>query len=185
MRKLIVSAWMSLDGVFDADTMPEWFFPYDCVGRQEYIKEGVMGYDVLLLGRKTYEMLAAYWSPLKNNEAGVADKLNSAPKFVVSSSLQKAEWNDSTIIKENIVEEITRLKQEPGREIQIIGSATLVHSLADTGLIDGYRFLIHPIVAGNGRRFFKDGMRTNGMKLVKTQTLDLGVVALCYECIKE
>jgi dihydrofolate reductase len=181
MSKLIVSAWISLDGIFDAGTMPQWFNPFDSKERQAYIRDGILAADVLLFGRKTYEMLAPYWSSLKNNEMGVAAKLNSVPKFVVSSTLKTAEWNNSTIIKGDIAEEITRLKQQPGKEIQIEGSATLVQSLAQANLIDEYRFLVHPIIAGSGRRFFTEGMQTNGLKLVKTQPFDKGVVLLCYQ----
>ncbi|HTD98013.1 MAG TPA: dihydrofolate reductase family protein [Mucilaginibacter sp.] len=181
MRKLIVSAWISLDGIFDAELMGQWFNPFDSESRQNYIKDGILACDALLFGRKTYEMLAPYWSSMKNNEMGVAGKLNSAPKYVVSSTLEKADWNNSTIINENLVEEITRLKQQPGREIQIEGSATLVQSLTGTGLIDEYRFLVHPIIVGSGKRFFKDGAHTEGLKLVKAETLDKGVIALYYE----
>ena len=124
MRKLIVSAWMTLDGVFDAGSMDQWFNPYDSAGRQEYIRDGILEANAQLYGRTTYEMLAPYWSAMKNNEMGVAAKLNSEPKYVVSSTLRKAEWNLSTIIKENVVEEIRKLKEQPGREIQIVGSAT-------------------------------------------------------------
>ena len=131
--------------------------------------------------RKTYEMLAPYWSSLKNNEMGVAAKLNSVPKYVVSSTLQKAEWSNSTIIKDQVTEQIIRLKQQPGQEIQIEGSATLVESLTAGGLIDEYRFLVHPVIAGNGRRFFTGGMHTKGLKLVNTQTFGSGVILLCYQ----
>src|SRR6266567_4387146 len=175
MRKLVVSAWVTLDGVFDADTMDQWFNLYDSEERQEYIREGILASGALLLGRTTYEMLAPYWSSMKNNEMGVAAKLNSAPKYVVSSTLKRAEWNNSTIIKDNVVEEITMLKQQPGHEIQIEGSATLVQSLMETDLIDEYRFLVHPIIMGSGKRFFKDGMVTTRLKLVSTKTYPLGV----------
>jgi dihydrofolate reductase len=90
MRKIVVSAWVTLDGVFDADTMEQWFNPYDSNERQAYIKAGILACDAILLGRVTYEMLAPYWSALKNNEMGVADKLNSVPKYVVSSTLKKS-----------------------------------------------------------------------------------------------
>jgi dihydrofolate reductase len=185
MRKIVVSAWVTLDGVFDADIMDQWFIPYDSQARQEYIREGILACDAILLGRVTYEMLAPYWSSLKKNEMGIADKLNSLPKYVVSSTLKKAKWNNSTIIKENIVEEISRLKQQPGTEIQIEGSATLVQSLMEANLIDEYRFLVHPVIMGSRKRFFKDGMHTAGLKLVKTQTLDSGVILLCYEAAKK
>lgn len=181
MGKLIVSAWMTLDGVFDAEKMPQWFNPYDSPSRQDYIRDGILAADALLLGRTTYEMLAPYWSTLKNNEMGVADKLNSVPKYVVSSKLEKADWNNSTIIRENIVAEISRLKEKPGGEIQIEGSATLVRSLMDAGLIDEYRFLVHPVIMGSGKRFFKEGMRNPVLKLMKTQTLGKDVMLLCYQ----
>src|SRR5260370_9523004 len=99
MRKLIVSAWITLDGVFDAGNMNQWYNPYDSGERQESIRSGILAADALLFGRKTYEMLAPYWSSLKNNEMGAAAKLNSLPKFVVSSTLQLAEWNTSKTIK--------------------------------------------------------------------------------------
>ncbi|MDB5135117.1 MAG: dihydrofolate reductase [Mucilaginibacter sp.] len=181
MRKLVVSAWITLDGVFDADLMEEWFSPFDSESRQNYIRDGILACDALMFGRKTYEMLAPYWSSLKNNEMGVAGKLNSAPKYVISSTLKNADWNNSTIISENIKEEITRLKQQPGTEIQIEGSANLVQSLMEADLIDEYRFLVHPIIMGSGKSFFKEGMHTKGLKLIKTEQLDKGVIALYYE----
>jgi len=184
MRKLVVSAWTTLDGIFDAKTMSEWFAPFDSPERQAYIRDGILACDALLLGRTTYEMLAPHWSVQKNNEMGVADKLNSAPKFVVSSKLKKAEWNNSTIIKKNVKEEVTKLKNQPGKEIQIEGSAILVESLMEDGLIDEYRFLVHPVIIGSGKRFFKDGMQSAGMKLTKSQPLDKGVMLLCYESVK-
>ena len=183
LRKLVVSEWVTLDGVFDADSMKEWFEPYDSSGRQEYIKENVLTSDAFLVGRVTYEMLAAYWPNQKNNEMGVADRLNSAPKYVVSSTLKKAEWNNSTIISEDVVEEITKLKQQPGQDILVFGSATLVQSLMEADLVDEYRFLVHPIIMGSGKRFFSDEMAATKLKLVKTKTLDLGVTLDCYQSI--
>jgi dihydrofolate reductase len=180
-RKLVVSEWVTLDGVFDADKMAQWFTPYDSDDRRACITESILGCDALLLGRTTYEMLAPHWSALRNNEEGLADKLNSMSKYVVSTTLKTAEWDNSTIIKEKVVEEITRLKKQPGHEIQIEGSATLVQSLMEAELIDEYRFLVHPIILGSGKRFFKEGMDTTKLKLVKTKTLDLGVVLHCYQ----
>jgi dihydrofolate reductase len=183
LRKLVVSEWVTLDGVFDADSMKEWFEPYDSSGRQEYIKENVLTSDAFLVGRVTYEMLAAYWPNQKNNEMGVADRLNSAPKYVVSSTLKKAEWNNSTIINEDVVEEITKLKQQSGQDILVFGSATLVQSLMEADLVDEYRFLVQPIIMGSGKRFFSDEMAATKLKLVKTKTLDLGVTLDCYQSI--
>lgn len=181
MRKLIVSEWMTLDGVFDADTMQEWFSPFDTVAKKEYIRESIVSADALLVGRTTYEMLAAYWPHEKNDDNGPASKINSMEKFVVSRKLEKADWNNSKIINKDIIEEIKKLKQQKGNEIQIPGSASLVQSLMKENLIDGFRFLIHPVIIGSGKRFFKDGMKTSGMKLVKTQAIGKGVVLLCYQ----
>jgi dihydrofolate reductase len=181
LRKLIVSEWMTLDGVFDADTMKDWFEPYDSPERQNYIRENVLTSDAFLFGRVTYEMLASYWPNQKNNEMGVADRLNSAPKYVVSSTLKKAEWNNSTIINEDVVEEVAKLKQQPGQDILMFGSATLVQSLMEAELIDEYRFLVHPTIMGAGKRFFKDGMLATKLNLVKTKTLSSGVTLDCYQ----
>ena len=181
MGKLIVSEWITLDGVFDGKIMDKWFQPFDSEDRRAYIIKTMAACDAILFGRTTYEMLAPYWSPLKNNEDGLADKINSVPKYVVSTKLKKADWNNSTIIRENVVEEITRLKQKQGNEMHIEGSATLVQSLMEANLIDEYRFLVHPIIMGSGKHFFKEGMKTTGMKMVKTEILDKGVILLCYQ----
>ena len=184
MRKLIVKEWITLDGIFDGDTMDEWFHPFQSDEKIEYIQNMVQASDAMLYGRTTYEMLAPYWSKFKHNEMGIAEKLNSVPKFVVSSSLKSADWNNSTIIRNNVVEEISRLKNQPGQQILIDGSATLVQSLMGTALIDEYQFLVHPIMVGKGRRFFRDSMHTPALKLVKTKTFPLGVMLVCYQPAK-
>ncbi|HEU4555800.1 MAG TPA: dihydrofolate reductase family protein [Chitinophaga sp.] len=183
MRKLVVATWMSLDGIFDAETMSQWFNPYDSEARQTYIREGILAADAILFGRKTYEMLAPYWSSLKNNEMGIAGKLNSVAKYVVSATLQQATWENSTIIKENVMKAIAQLKQQPGSEIQVEGSATLVSGLAEAGLVDEYRFLVHPHIMGSGKRFFPEGQQ-QGLELVSAKTLDKGVIVLSYRPVK-
>lgn len=133
----------------------------------------------------TYKMLAPYWSVLADDaQEGVAGKLNNTPKFVVSSKLKKADWNNSTIIKDKVIKEINKLKQQPGKEIQVIGSATLVQSMMKANLIDEFRFLVNPVIVGRGKPFFKDRMRTKGLELVKTETLALGVIFVSYKPIK-
>jgi dihydrofolate reductase len=180
MRKLLVSEWMTLDCVFDADTMAEWWNPYTSPEREAYVQERIAAAGAFVLGRKTYEMLAPYWSAMKNNEMGVAAKLNSAPKYVVSSTLKAGEWNNTTVIKGGVVEEITKLKNEAGKDLLIMGSATLLQSLMAADLIDEYWFLVQPIVMGRGKRVFKDSAGPSRLKLVRTTTLGLGVVGLCY-----
>ncbi len=183
-RKIIVSMWMTLDGVFDADTMNQWFNPYHSDERGKYIHDSISGSDALLIGRTTYEMLAGYWPYQKNDDNGPASSINSMPKYVVSSSLKAANWNNSTIIKENFVEEIKKLKQQPGGDILIPGSASLVHSLMETDLIDEYQFLVQPIIMGSGKRFFKEETPTTRLKLTRSKTFPMGVVLLCYQPAK-
>jgi len=180
-RNLIVTEWVTLDGVFDADTMDQWYAPYDSPERQTYIQQNINTSDAFLLGRTSYEMLAPYWSAMQNNEMGVAGRLNSAPKYVVSSTLQKADWNNSTILRDNVAQHIQTLKQQPGQNILIMGSGTLVRSLMKSNLIDEYRLLVHPHIMGNGKRFFRDEMTATGLELVNTKTLTHGVIALDYK----
>ncbi len=181
MGRLLVSVWVTLDGVFDASTMEQWFHPYHSDERGEYIKNQILACDALLLGRATYEMLAPYWSSLKNNEMGIADKMNGVSKYVASSTLRKVDWNHSTILNGNVADEIAKLKQQPGRDILIPGSATLVHSLMGEHLIDEYQFLVHPHYQGSGKRFFNGTLDVTRLRLVETRTFSLGVVLLCYE----
>lgn len=181
MRRLVVSEWITLDGIFDADAMDQWFTPYHSDARGECIQEGIMASDALLLGRVSYEMLAAYWPNLKNNEFGIAGRLNSMPKYIVSSTLKNAEWSPSTIIKENVVDEVARLKQQPGQNILVTGSATLVQSLMKADLVDEYRFLVHPIIMGSGKRFFKEGMDMTKLEVIESKQLGMGVNFLRYQ----
>jgi dihydrofolate reductase len=176
--KLAVSAWVTLDGVFDADTMDQWFMPYDSPERGESIRDGVLAADAALIGRTTYEMLAPYWSAKTNNEDGIADKLNTMPKYVVSSTLEKADWNNTTIIKDDVVRRIAELRS--GREILIMGSATLVKSLMDADLIDEFRLLVQPVIMGAGKRFFAEDMPMTRLKLAKTKFLPSGVNLVWY-----
>ncbi len=146
MRKLWVKAWVTLDGVFDADTMEHWWPPanepaVDEARRMQYIMEEYSKGDAYLLGRVTYEMLWPGWSTQTTGD-GPGPLLNRMHKYVVSTTLETAPWKESTIIRGNVVEEITRLKQQPGKDIIIDGSASLVQSLMGTDLIDEYRFLV-------------------------------------------
>jgi dihydrofolate reductase len=182
MRKVIVAEFLTLDGVMEASE--EWQPPYVSDDVAEEIRAEILGAEASLLGRTTYEIFAAYWPLQTHNEFGIADKLNSERKFVVSTTLERAQWNNSTLIKGNVVEEIRKLKQQPGGDIRIAGSATLVQSLMKAGLIDEYLLLVHPIVRGRGKRLFKDGMDTTALKLVETKSFSSGVVLLRYQPIR-
>lgn len=181
MSKLIVSEWMSLDGVFDAETMGEWWAPYESEERAALIQDAIRSAGAFLFGKRTYEMLAPYWSAFKNDEMGVAAKLNSAPKYVVSSTLASGSWNNTTIVKHDAGKEIARLKQVTEKDLLLMGSAKLVQSLMEDGVIDEYQFLITPIVAGKGRRLFGAGPGTTRLTLATSKALRSGVIAVTYK----
>lgn len=174
MRKLVVTEFMSLDGVVEA---PMWSLPYWNDEIANFKGEEGNASDALLLGRVTYEGFAAAW-PNSTDEG--APYFNSVRKYVVSTTLDKAEWNNSVIIKDNVVEEIARLKQQDGRDITVHGSALLAQTLVRHGLVDSYRFLVYPLVLGKGRRMFDEGTEAK-LKLVDTRTFSSGVVGLIYE----
>ena len=179
MRKIVVGEFVSADGVMEA--ADQWQLPFQTDEMGEITERQIRDAGAFMMGRVTYEMFAGYWPTLKNNEFGVADKMNSAPKYVVSTTLQKADWNNSTHIKSNVVEEIRKLKQQPGGDIAIIGSMKLVRSLLDADLIDEVQMLVHPIVLGKGGRLFADGGRRSDMKLADSKILSNGVVYLSYQ----
>lgn len=178
MRKLIVSEFVSLDGVMEAPDQWHLQFWHDAMG--EYKLEEVLTSGALLLGRVTYEGFAEAW-PSVTDEVGFAEKMNSMPKFVVSTTLTEAGWNNSTLIKENVVEEVARLKQQPGDDVLVAGSADLVHTLMENDLVDEYRLMVHPIVVGSGKRLFRDGSGGKTLRLVESKTLGPDVVNLTFE----
>lgn len=176
MGKIIAGEYITLDGVMEA---PEnWQFPYYSDDYAAWNTTQVLEADALLLGRVTYEIFASHWPLQTHNEFGVADKLNAMPKFVVAPSLEKAEWNNSTLIRTNVNEEIARLKQNFSGNIGIAGSATLVRSLVQAGLIDQLNLSLHPIVLGSGKRLFTEGH--TALKLADSKVFSSGVVVLTY-----
>lgn len=179
-RRLIASEWLSLDGVFDANSMDTWFSPFESEERNQYIRENVHSSDALLLGRITYEMLAQYWPNQRDNQFGISDRLNGMPKHVVSTTLKDGVWNNTSVIDSNVEERVAELKKQRGQDIIIFGSARLVESLMSHGLIDEYRLLVHPVIAVSGKRFFRDGM-AGKLKLARTTTFKNGVMVLRYE----
>jgi dihydrofolate reductase len=185
VRKVIVSMFVSLDGVMEDPGGAEkfehggWTMPYwdDGIGKFKF--EELFAADALLLGRVTYQGFAAVW-PSQADEAGFADRMNNLPKYVVSTTMQEAEWNNSRLIKENVVEEVSRLKEQPGQDILIFGSGVLVHTLMQHGLVDEYRLLVYPVVLGSGKRLFKDGSNAK-LRLVEPKPFGSGVVLLTYQ----
>jgi dihydrofolate reductase len=184
MRKIVVSEGVTIDGVFDAQTMGQWAAPFYSDEKDEFVRKSVLAADALLLGRTTYDLQAWYWPSQKEDKYGIANHKNSMPKYVVTSKPLQAQWNNSKMINKNVVEEIAKLKQQPGKDILIEGSATLVESLVQAGLVDEYRLMVHPVIAGSGKRFFKDGMGLTKLRLVDSKPISLGVVLLTYEPTK-
>jgi dihydrofolate reductase len=179
MKKLIVSQWMSLDGTNDATTMAEWFNPYHSESRAKSIQETIQNAGIFLYGRNTYQMLYPYWSSMQNNEMGVAEKLNKSKKYVVSTTLTEAAWENTSIIKTDTIQKITELKHEAGGNILVQGSTTLVKSLMAAGLVDELKLLIQPHIMGVGGNLF-EGMN-KALNLIDLQKLENGVVLASYQ----
>jgi dihydrofolate reductase len=177
MRKIAASLHMSLDGVVQSpDT---WVFPYNYANDEmmQAIGSSMATTDAMLLGRVTYQEFAAHWP---SQTGDIADYMNNTPKLVVSTTLDTVDWKNSTLIGGNVVEELTRYKQQPGRNLNLVGSATLVQSLLREGLLDELRLLLCPIVVGSGRRLFEGGGAPVPLKLVDAQTFSTGVQWLTY-----
>jgi len=177
MRKIIVTEFLSLDGVMEA---PEkWSFPYMNDEIMKFKSDELFASGALLLGRATYETFAAAW-PSRTDPGGFADRMNSLPKYVLSNTLKEVKWNNSRLIKGNAVDEISKLKQEAGQDIVVHGSRALVTWLLGHALIDEYHLLVYPIVLGSGKRLFSDQARGT-LKLVESKLFGTGVVALIYQ----
>jgi len=194
MRKLIVLSFITLDGVMQAPGGPEedptggfefggWTVDYwdDFLGK--VMAEQMEKPFDLLLGRKTYEIFAAYWPYVKSDTADqmMAEKLNNAKKYVVSTTLNKLDWRNSTLIKGNVVQEIKNLKEQNGPELQVHGSSNLIQTLLEHDLIDKLRLKTFPITLGNGKRLFGEGTIPAAFKLVESKTSTTGVIAATYD----
>ncbi len=178
MRKIVAGLFVSLDGVMESPE--QWHFPYfnDEMGAAVGAQMAETG--TMLLGRRTYEEFAAFW-PNQDADDPTAGHMNTMPKVVVSTTLQAVEWQNSTLIRDNVADEIAKLKGQPGKNIGITGSGTLVRSLLRDGLLDELHLLVHPIVVGSGKRLFEDGGAQVPLKLVDSRTFSTGVLSVTYE----
>jgi dihydrofolate reductase len=179
VRKIVAAEFLSLDGVMESPD--RWHFPYfnDEMGRA--VGEGFAASDALLMGRVLYEEWAAYWPNQDPEENPVAATMNSIRKYVVSTTLEEPiGWNNTSLIQENVAEELSELKRQPGKDIVISGSGALVRSLLDGGLIDELKLMVHPVVVGSGKRLFEEGERQTALDLVDSRTFSTGVVYLTY-----
>ncbi len=192
MRKLVVGTFLTLDGVMQAPGNPQedteggfkyggWQGPYFDADAGRFISEQIAAGEALLLGRVTYQIFAAYWPHAPADDA-IARKLNSMPKYVWSTTLDKLEWNNSTLVKGDIVQEVTKLKQQPGSGIlSVTGSGKLAQTLMQRDLVDEYSLWIHPVVLGSGKRLFAAGIDPMKLKLINTKTTASGIVILTYQ----
>lgn len=178
MRKVIASNVVSLDGFFESSAkqldwvvLDEEFF--------QYAREMLQAADTLLFGRLTYQHMAAHWPSAPKDE--IADKMNSLHKIVFSTSLKKADWNNSRLVQGNAADEIANLKQQPGKDMVILGSATLASFLLQKALIDEYRVILNPVLIGAGNPLFKGITHRVRLKLERTKVLASGVVVLYYQ----
>ena len=178
MRRVVAVELVSVDGVMGSPE--EWAFTYSNDEREEANAAGMAASDAMLLGRVTYEGLAAFW-PNQPGGTPMVDYINSVPKHVVSRTLEEPlGWNNSTLLEGDVAEGVAELKQEPGKDITIIGSGALVRSLLREGLLDELRLMVHPIVLGGGKRLFEDGGDRKALELVDSQTFGTGVLYLTY-----
>lgn len=188
MRKIIVTEFITLDGVVEAPGGNEtphphggWQAKYSSPEGGKYKMEELLNVDSLLLGRKTYEQFANYWPTQTGNVFG--DSMNQYPKYVVSTSLQKAEWNNSYILRD-VAKEVAELKNADGGSILIYGSATLVKSLLHHDLIDELRLMVIPVSVGGGLKFFDDNLELKKFGLISSQVMENGVIIVHYEPIR-
>ena len=178
MRKLFVSNLMSLDGFFEGPNHEfNWFTPDEEFF--DYAKDMLRSVDTILFGRATYQHMAAYWPSAEPDE--IADKMNNLPKLVVSRTLKKVEWNNSALIPGDFAREISQLKEKPGKDIVILGSAMLASDLLQQGLIDEYRVILAPLLLGRGNPLFRDIRQKFALKLGRTKLLRSGVIVLYYQ----
>jgi dihydrofolate reductase len=181
MGKLVVTEFITLDGVIEE---PGWSFEFDRGDEGENYKgEELKAADAQLLGRITYQGFAKAW-PTMTDTGWFGEMMNSMPKYVVSTTLtdEEADWNNSTVIRDDVVNRISGLKREAARDILVAGSSQLVKTLAEHDLVDEYRLMVYPLVLGKGKRLFGDGTRRTKLRLVDTKAVGPdGVIILTYQ----
>ena len=192
MRKLVVNEFVSLDGVMQAPGSPDedrsggfehggWQMPYFDEVQMNVVSEGMAATGAYLFGRKTYDIFAAYW-PHQPAGNPFADTLNGLPKYVVSTTLSEPlGWQNSTLIRGDVAAEVAKLKQQPGKDIAVLGSGELVQTLVRHDLVDEYWLMICPLVLGSGKRLFRDADARTRLRLVDSKTTTTGAVMLTYQ----
>ncbi|MFF8845303.1 dihydrofolate reductase family protein [Streptomyces sp. NPDC015127] len=191
MGKIVISENVSLDGVVQDPTGEEGFARGGWFGRlgdkdreawAEVESDEALGAEALLLGRRSYEWFAARWP---SRSGAWADRLNSLPKYVVSSTLEDPDWNNSTVLAGEVVNEVSKLKQELDGDIVVYASGRLVRTLWEHDLADELRLMVHPVVLGAGERLFGETGGTKSMRLLSIRTLGDGLAYLTYELVRD
>jgi dihydrofolate reductase len=190
MGRIVVTEFVSLDGVVEDPGGSEnfkhsgWSFEFSRGEEGDKFKlDETMESEALLLGRKTYEGFAAAW-PSREDDAGFADKFNSMPKYVVSSTLESPEWNNSHVLKGDVVEEVKKLREQSGGDVVVHGSAQLAQTLLENDLVDELRLMVFPVVLGGGKRLFGETSDKKALRLVSSRTVGDGVGILIYEPVR-
>jgi dihydrofolate reductase len=181
MRKIIVTEYLSLDGVFEEPG--HWSFDFWSDEAAKYKYDELFSSDAQLLGRVTYEGFAKAW-PTMEGTGDFGERMNSMPKYVVSTTLKNAAWNNTTILSNNVVEEITKLKEQAGQPILVAGSGKLVQTLMQHDLVDEYRLMVYPLILGSGKHLFT-GAPALKLQLVETKPFSSGVVVLTYQPVRK
>lgn len=175
--RLVATEYLSLDGVFEEPG--HWSGPFFGEEAGQFKWAELQASDAQLLGRKTYQGFAAAW-PKMPDTGEFGEKMNGMTKYVISSTLDKVDWSGSELIRGNVADEVRKLKEQPGRDLLLAGSAQLFNALMQENLIDVYRFMLHPIVLGKGKRLFADGGHERILDLTETQRFSTGIVILEY-----
>ncbi len=190
--RLTVSTFLTLDGVMQAPGGRDedrsdgfefggWSFPFADEDFGRLVSGWFAQADAFLLGRRTYEIFAAYWPLVTDETDPVASRLNRLPKYVASRTLESVSWRGTELLSGDVPEQITRLKDRPGGELQVHGSGDLLQTLIAHDLVDEYRLFVYPVVLGSGRRLFREGAVPRSLKLLDATTTSTGVVVATYE----
>ena len=191
MSKLVVTTFVTVDGVYQAPGGPEedrsggfeqggWLAPHFDEVTGAFMGDVFSRAGSFLLGRTTYEIFAGYWPQVTDENNPVASALNRLPKYVASRSLENADWQHSTVIRD-VASEVAALKKQPGGELQVHGSGNLIRTLLEHELVDVYNLLVFPVVLGAGRRLFPEGVTPAGLRLTHSRATEKGIVILSYE----
>ncbi|WP_081882414.1 dihydrofolate reductase family protein [Cryobacterium sp. MLB-32] len=192
MSTLTITTFLSLDGIMQAPGGPNedrsngferggWMVPFADENTGRWVAEWFAQADGFLLGRKTYDIFASYWPLVTEADHPVAGPLNTLPKYVASSTLQDPAWHNTTVLRGNVVDQITELKRRPGGEIQVHGSGDLAQTLIEHDLVDEYRLWVVPVILGAGKRLFPTHPLSKSLRLVETRTTDTGVAVHVYQ----